>query len=443
MNKPGKKIKNFRFVLVGFLLILSVINYGDRSAFGVASKDIMNYFHLTPVAFGVLAGVFAFGYAPFNLIGGWLGDRFSPRRILQLAVTIWSLTIIVLPFSSGYVSLFINRVLFGISEGPNFSIDTKLMSQWLRKKELGVGLSFVTVGQPLGVAFLTPVFGILIAWLGWKLAFVVIGSISLLWLLGSFYLLSNSPQESKFVSEEELKLIQSDSTANELPGNSEKGATVSWGQILSNRSIQGAAWSFFTFAYTNYMMLTWLPSYFSNTFNFDIKGSALVSAIPWIGAVLGLLLGGFISDKILIRTNNARLARGGVIGTCLIIVGILEFLVTKASSPIMGIVLLTVSMFVLYATYGLYYVIGASIAPKNAVGRVTGFIQGISSIPGFFAPAITGVLISSSGGGFNLAFGVASAVVLVGGVIALLAIKMDPIEIKAKNVERVSNDVIV
>lgn len=424
-----KKMLNgrFRWILVFFFLVLSAINYGDRSALGVAAGPIQADFGLSAGQFGVIAGAFAFGYAPFNLIGGLLADKFNPRRTLEVFVGLWSLTILALPLATGYAYLLIDRILFGVAEGPNYSIATKISSRWLRREELGLGLSIVTAGSPLGVALLSPLFGVLVVAFDWRIAFAILGGLSVLWLLISLLVVSNTPEENRFINASELSHIESDHYEPvQAPGTVSTLPRISWRTWLSNSSVQSAAVAYFCFAYTNYMLLTWLPTYFDRTYGYNLKQSALASAVPWIGAVVGSAVSGYVSDRLLRKTGNARLARGGVISVCLCAVGVLMFLVTKATSGTQGLVLLTAALFFLFATNGLYYVVGASIGPARVVGRATGYIQGIASIPGFLAPAITGWIIGGSGG-FTVAFYVAAAVVIVGGAVSFFGIRMNPI----------------
>jgi ACS family hexuronate transporter-like MFS transporter len=422
-------VGRYRWFLVFFLLLLSAINYGDRSALGVAAGPIQQNLHLSSAQFGIISGAFAFGYAPFNLIGGILGDRLNPKRTLSVFVALWSLTILALPLATGYLFMIINRVLFGVSEGPNYAIATKIGSRWLRRQELGLGISVVTVGSPLGVAILVPFFGFVVAGLGWRTAFIVLGGLSVIWLLVSLFVVANSPAESRLVSAAERAYLEADraeSGMNRLtPAD---GPRVRWRSILGNSSVQAAAIAYFCFAYTNYMLLSWLPTYFDKTYGYDLKNSAIASAIPWIGAVVGSLVSGWVSDQVLKRTGNARLARGVLIGGCLVIVAILMFLLTQATSGTQGVLLLTAALFFLYATNGLYYVIGASIGPSGVVGRATGYIQAIASIPGFLGPAVTGFIISGHGG-FDGAFTVAAAVVIFGGFASFIGITMKRIKV--------------
>lgn len=420
---------SFRWVAVGFLLILSLINYGDRGAMGVLAKPIMATFHLTPVAFGVIAGAFSFGYAPFNLIGGILGDRYSPSRILQIASAVWSFALISVATATGYTYLFVTRLIFGAAEGPNFTLDTKLMSRWLPKTERARGLSFATVGAPLGIAISAPIIGVLFGGVGWRGVFIIIGLVGLLWFGASFFLLKDWPRESRHVAESELAVIELNEVGStSVPESTDDNVSVSWGQILGNGALQSTAWAYFAFAYTNYMMITWLPTYFADVHHLTLENSAFAAAVPWLGAALGTIVAGFVSDAVLKRTHDDRKARGWIIGFGLILVGIFTFAASRTDNGTLAMVLLTAGMFCEYSTNGIYWVIPPTIFPQKAVGRATGYMQLIASLPGFIAPAITGAIVGGVGG-FNAAFLLAAVIAVAGGLLGLFGIRPKPLKV--------------
>lgn len=423
--EPGRRTRvasRKRWVIVGMLAVLAFINYGDRAAFGVASKPIMSDLGFSATTFGLISSVFTIGYVPGSLLGGYFGDRFGAARVLRFTVALWSVIIGLLALTTSYVGFLVNRFIFGIAEGPNFALDTKLVSRWVPPRHRGRALSGVTVGIPLGTAIAAPIVGILVATIGWQISFVALAVAGLVWLLVGWRLVKDGPDEATAAEDQATRAAVAAAPAP--PAVSEETATAtSLRSVLASGSVWAVILAAFCGAYFNFMLITWLPQYFSTSIGFSLASSATATAAPWAGAAVGIVISGLLSDRILRRTGNVRWARSGLLGMGLIGSAICLVTTTATHSVLANISLMTLAALLGYpAVTNLLYSIVTSLVPVALVSSATGLVVGLAALGGLLGPYITGALVDATGG-FSAPLLVAAGVTVVGGLSAVFGVR--------------------
>lgn len=412
---PGQTERTVRpsWLVVAFLFVLTFINYGDRAALGVSAEPIMKDLDISTATFGLISSAFSFGYIPFNIIGGMLGDRFGPRTVLRTTAAVWSVALMAVSIVVSVPQLLASRIVFGAAEGPNFALDTKLVTAWTRPTSRARVLGAIMLGIPLGTALATPLLGLLASAAGWRWTFFVIGLVGLVWFAASLWLFRDR--------------MAARAHRDERPDR-ETVDWASWRRILGNGSLWCAGVAYFCAGYLNYMAITWLPVYFQQQFGFSLKSSALASAIPWIGAAVGIVLGGLLSDAIAARGGGLRASRASIIGVGLLLAAG-SLVVTATSDTLwMGILFMTLAMLFVYPTVtGVALAIPTQLLPHALVGRGTGVLMFVGSLAGIAGPYVTGRLISGDSG-FSPAFLLAAAIAAAGGIVALVAIRQTRVE---------------
>ena len=162
-----------RWRIFAIVFVLVVINLVDRTALSVAMPTISKEFALTPTMQGVILSAFFWSYAVLQVPGGWLIDRFGPRRLISVSTMLWALFQGLAAAATGGVSLLLTRVGLGAAEAPLFPAGGKLNSLWLSQTERGRGAVIVDSGAPLGAAFGGVIISSLILGFdSWRLAFL-------------------------------------------------------------------------------------------------------------------------------------------------------------------------------------------------------------------------------------------------------------------------------
>ena len=151
--------KNLRWTIVFLLFLVYMINYLDRVALSITLPMIEQDLSLNAEQFGIIFGSFFFGYAVFNFIGGLAVDKFGPLLVLGVAVGLWSIFCGFTALASGFYSMLILRVLFGMAEGPICSSANKMINGWFPRKQAATAMGLLSAGSPLGGAVAGPSVG--------------------------------------------------------------------------------------------------------------------------------------------------------------------------------------------------------------------------------------------------------------------------------------------
>src|SRR3954466_10899518 len=179
----GSKIAKKAWIVIALLFLLTVISNADKAIIGFASVSIIEELGLTSEQWGIVGSVFFLLYSLSAVLGGALADRVGTRVVIAGMVVVWSLVQFSTIFVSSFTFLLITRIILGAGEGPSYSLAMTAASKWLPKEKLGIGLTLVSVGGPLGVAISAPVLMHLIMSYGWRSAFISTGVVGFIWII--------------------------------------------------------------------------------------------------------------------------------------------------------------------------------------------------------------------------------------------------------------------
>lgn len=399
MNNKKKKYRTTILVMLTFAMI---INYIDRAALSIAMPFITQDFHLTPIEKGLIFSSFSVGYAAFNVIGGYLADRFGGRQVLSWSMGVWSIICGLTALTMNFWSLLLARILFGAGEGPNSATANKVVNTWYPLTERASAAGINQAGGPIGGALAGPIIGFMALSLGWRAAFVVMAVLGLIWVLVWRKLVTETPAEHPKVSAQELAEINADR------GNSPTvaGNHASFGDVLRNRAVLIIGISLFCYNYCLFFFMTWFPSYLVDAKHVSLQNMGIVNSLPWIVGAVGYLSGGLLVDAIFRKTGKRFFSRKLVLVTSLLIAAISIGLSGIMESVTATVAVMTVAIGFLMLAAPAYWALIQDAVPSHQVGTASGFMHGLANLSGIVGPAITGFLIQHSGtyaSGFILA----------------------------------------
>ncbi|WP_315708332.1 MFS transporter [Brenneria uluponensis] len=414
--------RNLRWVIVFLLFMVYMINYLDRVALSITVPMIEKDLMINAEQFGMIFGSFFFGYALFNFIGGLAVDKFGPTLVMGFAVGLWSIFCGMTAIATGFWSLLILRVLFGMAEGPICSSANKMINGWFPKKQAATAMGLLSAGSPLGGAVAGPIVGYLALSFGWRPAFMIICAVGIVWMVVWFFISSDNPSHSKLITENERALINQLKEENLSSEDELTQAAHGLGYYICQPIILVTAFAFFCYNYILFFFLSWFPAYLVQAHGLNIKEMSLTTVIPWIVGFVGLALGGWISDKIFKITGWLLLSRKIVLVVSLFSAAVCVAFAGMVSSVVPAVMLMSVSIFFLYITGAIYWAIIQDVVHKSRVGGTSGFIHLIGSISGIVGPVVTGFIVQNTGK-FDSAFILAGGVAALGAVLVLLVIK--------------------
>src|SRR6202163_2479067 len=228
MDYPGGKKMRLRFkathVVLAMLCIMYFITYVDRVNIGTAASEIQKELGLSNTQLGLVFSAFAYPYLLFQVIGGWVGDRFGPRRTLFWCGLIWAVATIMTGFVTGIVTLFIAGVILVSGEGATFPPAPRAMQYWTPADKRGFAQGLTHAFARLGNAATPPLIAVLMAWLTWRGSFIALGLVSLIWGVVWALYFRNEPKDHPDITEAEL------ATLPPRPANTRP--EVPWGALL-------------------------------------------------------------------------------------------------------------------------------------------------------------------------------------------------------------------
>ena len=399
-------VTNIRWLVVWLLFAGGLISYLDRAALSVAAPFLTKDLGLDPAQLGIVFSSFFFGYALFCFVGGWCADRFGPKRVFIVAMLVWSLFCGLTAAATSIGALLVIRVVFGMGEGPFSTAANKMVGNWFPHARQATAVGLANAGTPLGGALAGPVVGYIALTYGWRVSFVVIACIGVLWVLAWALCVTDTPASHPRASAGERAMIE----AGRSPVSAASGDAVPLGAILMRPAILATAFAFFGYAYILYFFLSWFPIYLTTARGLSVQSMSLVTTIPWLLGFVGLAGGGFVADRLYQATGNAVLSRKLLLVGSLLAAAVCVALAGTVSTVGAAVALMAVSVFFMYLTGNTYWAIILDTVPQARVGGVGGFVHLIANLAGIVAPSVTGFMVQASGsfsGAFLLAGGFA------------------------------------
>src|SRR3954453_6678396 len=194
-------------VVLGLLCVMYLITYVDRVNISTSANLIRQELKLTNAQLGFVLSAFGYPYLVFQIFGGWIGDRFGPRRTLFLCGLIWASATILTGLAGGLTSLFLCRLLVGVGEGATFPVATRAMQSWTPVGRRGFAQGLTHAFARLGNAVTPPIVAWLIVMIAWRGSFVVLGCASLMWVITWLWYFRDVPAEHPAITREELDIL--------------------------------------------------------------------------------------------------------------------------------------------------------------------------------------------------------------------------------------------
>ncbi|MFI2735393.1 MFS transporter [Streptomyces sp. NPDC018711] len=395
---PGaSRGSRIRWQVVTLLFAAVVINYIDRSSLSVALPAVSRDLGLDDGVSGLILGAFFWTYAAFQIPTGRLVDRLGARAVLAVAALSWSLATALTGLAATGAWLLGFRLLLGVAQAALFPAATSCVERWFPRDERALASGVYDSGARVGTLLAIPVFSALIAGLGWRPAFAVVGLAGVVWTAVWWRLFRDEPARHPGVSEAELRRIDRPDPAGD--GTARDGtANPGWSTLLRSRTVWGAVVAVVAQSYVIYFFITWFPSYLIDARGFTLLKFGLLGAVPALAAVAGNWLGGWVSDALVRRGRTVTFARKSCgAGGLLVSASVGAAAVVPGAGAALALLSLSFAG-VSFAT-SVLLTIPADISPPGS--SVAGTLQSVqntfSGIAGITSPLVIGYLKGATG----------------------------------------------
>ena len=269
------------------------------------SKEILAWINIAFMA----------AYGISNFVSGRIYDKIGTRKGFSISALVWGGAIALTSLVSGIKSLAFFRVMLGLGEAGPFPGGTKVNAEWFPLKERAIAQGFYGAASSLGNILVPVIIPFLFLSLGWRVTFLILGGICALWVIPWYIITKTSPKKHPWITPEEREYILAGMPVEE----SKEKQTWSIKQLLRDRRSYSVILSRLFLDPVWWMFMTWLPIYLHEVYHLDLRAIASVAWIPFAGAALGGLGGGWIAGKLIekgyspIQARKITITLGGLI----------------------------------------------------------------------------------------------------------------------------------
>jgi ACS family hexuronate transporter-like MFS transporter len=361
-----------------------VIAYVDRGVIAYLERFLETVIPgLNSIKYGYILGAFTAAYAIGMVVAGGLTDKLGTRKAFAIAICLWSVAAMLPGAAFSVVTFAIAMFLLGLGEAANFPACIKTVAEWFPKRERALATGIFNSGANIGNIAVPLVVPFLVAFFGWRGAFVATGFTGLIWL-ACWLFYYRRPEQHRSVSPAELSLILSDPI--------EKVESVPWSRVLPCKETWAFAIAKFLTDPIWWFYLFWLPRYLQSTFGLSIAQNRLPVVMVYVIATVGSIGGGGISSVLLKRGKSLNVSRKTALLICALCV------VPVFSAPFLH------NLWSVVAVVGLaaaahqgwsanVFTLPSDMFPKAAVASVTGIGGMAGACGGFLLQIATGLIV--------------------------------------------------
>jgi MFS transporter, ACS family, hexuronate transporter len=346
------KVKGLRWYIIGLIGLATIINYIDRTAINILWPYIHKDFGITEAeskdALKLITTFFMIAYAIGQTVTGKLMDAIGTRLGFLVSIVGWSISIALHAFARTLLSFNIFRFFLGLSEAGNWPGAAKSNAEWFPAKERAIAQGIFGAGASLGSVVSAPFIAYLYLAFGWKMTFVGIGVLGLLWIIPWMLINKNTPDKHPWITPEEKDHILSSATNKATAPVATE--IYSWKKLLAFRNTWAVISSRFFIDPVWWMFVTWLPFFLKENFGFDIKQVGAFAWVPYLFAAIGGLAGGFFSSWLIkkgvaaVKARKQAITIGSVI-MLLSLGSIVIYLDRLKDLPSVAIALISITLF--------------------------------------------------------------------------------------------------
>jgi len=399
--------------LIPIVFITYSLAYLDRANFGFAAAGGMaKDLDITAATSSLLGSLFFLGYFFFQIPGAIYASKKSAKKLIFWSLILWGGFATATGLISNVNALIVIRFMLGVVESAVMPSMLIFLSRWFTKAERSRANTFLILGNPATILWMSILSGYLVNSMGWRWMFIVEGLPAIIWAFFWWKLVNDHPKDAEWLAEpeklaleEKLQLEQQNIKPIKNYGEAFRSKAV----ILL--CLQYALWSIGVYGF-----VMWLPSIIKAAPGMDIIKTGWLSSIPYIFAIAGMLSAAYYSDK--------TLNRKAYIWPFLLI-GSLAFYTSYLVGPEnfwISYTLLIVAGTTMYAPYGPFFAVLTEILPRNVAGGAIALINSFGALGSFAGSYLVGYLNGTTGG-FGASYLFMAGSLLLSAIITLLVLK--------------------
>lgn len=392
------KLKGLRWWIIALIAVGTIINYIDRSALGVMwwaegeciAKDLgYTTQDVAKEQYAIILNIFMVFYAIGQSMMGRIFDKVGTRIGFVISIVVWSIATMLHAAARSVLSFSIFRGLLAVGEAGNWPGAVKSNAEWFPQKERAIAQGIFNAGASIGSVISPPLIAILFVYFGWQVTFFALGALGFIWIIPWLILNKTTPEKHPWISDaEKTFILEGRPKQNEKQITDDEKLSVS--QILSHKESWSVLIARFFHEPIWWLFVGWMPIYLAATYGFNVKEIGAFAWVPYVGAALGSIAGGWYSGKLLERGKVIGKARKTAIniGSSLMFLGMLTTILF-ADTPEKFVAIVAVVLFGFQFSIGNVQTIPSDIFKGSSVGT----LAGIGGSVGVFSVIVLNFLV--------------------------------------------------
>lgn len=405
--------KNRWYRLLPVAFITYSLAYLDRANFGFGTAGGMaTDLNITPAISSLLSSLFFLGYFFFQVPGTHYAATRSAKKLIFWSLILWGACAMATGMTNNVNLLIGIRFMLGVVESAVMPSMIILLSRWFTKTERSRANTFLILGNPVTILWMSILSGYLIKAVGWRWMFIVEGVPAIVWAFFWWQLVNDKPADAKWLSQQDKDALE---TALQKEQQNIKPVKNYW-QAFKTKTVillclQYAFWSIGVYGF-----VMWLPTMIKEAPNMSIVETGWLSAVPYLFAIIAMLTTSYFSDKTLNRKIFVWpfLLVGAIAFYSSYLIGTANFW--------MSFTLLVIAGAVMYAPYGPFFAIMPEILPANVTAGAIAFINSLGALGSFAGSYLVGYLNGTTGG-FGASYIFMAGSLLIAAILTIIAVK--------------------
>jgi sugar phosphate permease len=401
----------YRLIPVAF--ITYSLAYLDRANFGFAAAgEMAKDLNITAATSSLLGSLFFLGYFFFQIPGTHYAANKSAKKLIFWSLILWGALAAATGIVSNIAFLIVIRFMLGVVESAVMPSMLILLSRWFTKEERSRANTFLILGNPATVLWMSILSGYLVNSVGWRWMFIWEGLPAIIWAFFWWVLVNDKPKDAHWLTQEQKDALESALQKEQQgikPVKNYAAAFKSKAVILL--CLQYAFWSIGVYGF-----VIWLPDIIKTASQMNIVKTGWLSSVPYLFAIIGMLAASYFSDKTLNRKAFVWpfLLIGAIAFYCSYLVGANNFWAS--------FILLVIAGAAMYAPYGPFFAIITEILPANVTAGAIALINSFGALGSFAGSFIVGYLNGTTGG-FGASYLFMAGSLLLSSILTVIAVK--------------------
>ena len=406
---------NIRWKVMFAVFLIATVSYLDRTNLSVAAPVLRQELNLSPTQLGLVLSAFSWSYAIAQIPAGMVAAWLRPRLTYLYALWLWCILLALTTLATSFAALVFFRIPFGIAEAVTWPAASVLMSRWFPRIEYAQAMSLQNLGLVVGAAVAPPIVAFIIAFWGWKAAFIVTGLVA--GILGTFFYIytKDDPADDPRVSPEELAWIRHD----QIPEDDSPLPKGYIRMLLGRPSLWAVGMANFGLDFINFLFLTWYPTYLIDQYHMSFKQMGIMAMEPYIFALFTVLGAGRLVRALTDGGMDSGSARRMVIFGGLLIGSAALVVAVNVSDLYASVTAMSLGYAFVMSILGPMWSIPAELSGRRGAGFASGFVNFVGNVGGVGSPILMGVIFQQFHS-FTPAILISAGITMICGLLFLL-----------------------